>query len=125
MSMGTIPVNLLHLRVQHRGVIDQALRLLRHSTFPALRRLTVHVHCEGEPSRVSKSQRIIFSPLQGVQSLEECALPAAMANRLESIVLEMPDVGRLVGARDFLGLFGAANRPEVLRLVPDDVELVD
>jgi hypothetical protein len=40
-------------------------------------------------------------------------------------VFEMSNIGWLARGRDFLGLFGRANRPEVLRLVPDEIVFVD
>jgi hypothetical protein len=55
-----------------------------------------------------------------------CTLPTSWMDRLESVVLGMPDVETLVGARAFLELFAAATSwPGVLRPVPDDMVLVD
>jgi hypothetical protein len=83
------------------------------------------VHFVVDPRSESDGQRMVYRPLEHTQSLENWALSAALTDKLESVVLEMRNVGWLARGRDFLGLFGGANRPEVLRLVPDDIVLVD
>jgi hypothetical protein len=121
-----IPVNKLHIHIQHKQfysnhLLQQVFSLLR----PTLSLLTLHVHFVIDPGSVLHGQHMVYRPFENTQYLEDWALSAALTDRLERVVLEMRNIGWLARERHFLGLFGGANRPEVLRLVPEDIVFVD
>jgi hypothetical protein len=65
------------------------------------------------------------NPLEGMDNARELALPGPLAARLQTVDLWFPEIDVLERATDFLSLFGAANRPGVLRMRPDTITLVD
>jgi hypothetical protein len=57
--------------------------------------------------------------------VREWALEPSLAAQLESIAITMYAIDILKRARDFFALFGEASRPEILRVRPESVRLLD
>jgi hypothetical protein len=59
-----------------------------------------------------------------VHTVQEWTIGDALATQLERIDIVLPRIDALAHAKEFLGLFGAANRPGVLRVLPEHVWLM-
>jgi hypothetical protein len=96
--------------------------LSRKTSFPRLR----HLRLDLGPSYESHTT---FDPMairNGSSHLvREWALEPSLAAQLESISITMRAIDVLKRARDFFALFGEANRPEILRVRPESVRLLD
>jgi hypothetical protein len=131
LSLGVIRIVTLHLDVYANDeTVPFIFGLFRDTPFPRLRHLGLdldlfhagHLSVEGEP-------HAIFDPMtirDGFSHLmHEWMLDPSLAAQLESIVITMHCIDVLKRARDFFALFGEANRPEILRVRPESVRLLD
>jgi hypothetical protein len=59
-----------------------------------------------------------------VHTGQEWTIGDELATQLERIDIMLPRIDALAHTKEFLGLFGAANRPGVLRVLPEDVRLL-
>jgi hypothetical protein len=76
-------------------------------------------------SRFPAGQRVVFDPYGWLAGPEDLVLKDALASQLQTVEVEWTNVDVNMRASSFLALFGVANRTEVLRVLPDSVELVD
>jgi hypothetical protein len=109
-------VRRLHLSVEAIGyAVTQVFDLLRESKLSGLRHLSIrfeHVDAyNGGACRFDLSW-----PVSGARELAYWKLPDEMTKILEEVKLSFPKIQRLYGANSLYGLFGAANRPGVLKV---------
>jgi hypothetical protein len=137
LNLGVLPITRLaligcHPKASHT---PQLFRFFYATSFPALQHLSIFAR---DPEvRISPSQlravrvhhpdpsMVRANPLEGIDDMRELALPQPLAARLQTVDLWFADIDVLERATDFLLLFGAANRPGVLRVRPDTIKLVD
>jgi hypothetical protein len=74
-----------------------------------------------------KEDIVVFDPFQASgasdHTVQEWAIDRSLAARLECVHISLPGIDVLHRATDFLELFGAANRPGVLCVLPARVRL--
>jgi hypothetical protein len=95
--------------------------LLRETSFPELRRL--HILFPGPDAHlIVPGRQVRFDPLESYtgselfRQLRDWTLDAPIAERLESVSMEMKNITEFCHMNAFLELFGSANRPGVLRV---------
>jgi hypothetical protein len=97
--------------------------LLRLTTFPRLRSLFIEL----EPSVPHKEDIVVFDPFQAGgasdHTVQVWTIDRSLAARLECVHISLIGIDVLHRATDFLELFGAANRPGVLCVLPARVRL--
>jgi hypothetical protein len=97
--------------------------LLRLTTFPRLRSLFIEL----EPSMPHKEDIVVFDPFQASvtsnHTVQQWSIDHSLAARLECVHISLIRIYKLLRAPDFLELFGAANRPAMLRVLPERVTL--
>jgi hypothetical protein len=106
--------------------VSHVFKILLHTALPRLRQLrianapTKSVALSTAALRLLDPQDAVFYGQPPVQPI-----PDALAARLRQVEVKLKGFRRLERAHDFLSFFGAANRPEILQVLPKDLELVD
>jgi hypothetical protein len=123
LSLGVIRIVTLHLDVYADDeTVPFIFGLFRETSFPRLRHLGLDLGPSNKPHAT-------FDPMairDGSSHLvREWALEPSLAAQLESIAITMCAIDILKRARDFFALFGEASRPEILRVRPESVRLLD
>jgi hypothetical protein len=129
LSLGVLRIVTLHLDVYASDeMVPFIFGLFRKTSFPQLRHLSLgslhswHAFLDGEPHMTFDPMAI---PDGSSHRVHDWMLDPSLAVQLESIVITLPRINVLKRARDFFALFGEANRPEVLRVRPESVRLLD
>jgi hypothetical protein len=120
MNLGVISASKLHLGIlpRDREAVPQMFRLLRETTLPGLRHLIITLGTLW--SRAFR--RVTFDPMScfegaGVGLAQTWRLDPNVADRLDSVLIDLDAVHSIKRASEFFQLFGAANSPEVLRVL--------
>jgi hypothetical protein len=129
LALGRIPVSRLHLHM-FTGLgyenLSFLLGPLRETSFPELRQLCillkVPTYTYGHETRGELSIDIMAA---SAKELRHWTLRPSVADRLESVVIEMKNITDFHHTTAFLELFGHANRPGVLRVSSGGARLLD
>jgi hypothetical protein len=121
MNLGTISASKLHLGVPRREAVPLMFRLLRETTLPGLRHLIITLGMLWK----RHFGRVTFDPMSCFEEADAglaqtWKLDPSVADRLDSILIDLEAVHFVNRAREFFQLFGAANSPEVLRVLIRD-----
>jgi hypothetical protein len=127
MNLGVIHASKLQLGIiPHRKVVPLIFRFLQESTLPSLRYLMITMD-ELWPGNMNSIDRT-FDPMRhlddnGPGFAQAWKLDRSLTDRLESVIVELHRLDVLQHANKFFDLFGTANRPGVLRVLPERVQL--
>jgi hypothetical protein len=122
MNLGIIHASKLHLGVlPQRAAVPLMFRLLREATLPGLRHLIITLDTLW--SRAFR--RVTFDPMScfeeaGAGLAQTWKLDPSVADRLDSVLIHLEAVHFVNRASEFFQLFGAANSPEILRVLIRD-----
>jgi hypothetical protein len=126
MNLGVISASKLHLGIlpRDREAVPQMFRLLRETTLPGLRHLIITLSTLW--SRAFR--RVTFDPMScfeeaGAGLAQTWKLDPSVADRLDSVLIDLDAVYFVKRASEFFQLFGAANSPGVLRVSPERAQL--
>jgi hypothetical protein len=101
--------------------------LLRLTTFPRLRSLIIELEAEDLQHLPHEDNIVVFDPFHAGgasdHTVQQWAIDRSLAARLECVHISLPRIDVLLHATEFSELFGAANRPGVLRVLPERVRL--
>jgi hypothetical protein len=129
LNLGVIHVSRLHLAVlpNHYEVVPLIFRFLQETTLPGLRHLTITLDTLwpllfGSGVNTFDPIRYLDEDDSGIAHTWE--LDHSLAARLESLVINLHALDALEHANEFFQLFGTANRPGVLRVLPEHIQLL-
>jgi hypothetical protein len=121
LALGTIAASTLHLSViADAECVPLVFGLLQRTSFPRLQCLFITLD--------NLDTNTLFDPLRApsgsVHNAQQWSLDHSLASRLSSVHISLPLIDTLANATGFFELFGAANRPGVLRVLTERVHLV-
>jgi hypothetical protein len=132
LSFGVIKIVTLRLDVYpDEETVPFISGLLRKTSFPRLRHLCLDIGTSYVGHLVMDGDlHATFNPLAAGRdgsghSIHNWVLTSSLATQLESVLITLPHIGVLKRARDFFMLFGEANRPEILRVLPESLQLLN
>jgi hypothetical protein len=133
LSFGVIQIITLRLDVySNEETVPFIFGLLRKTSFPRLRHLCLDIGTSyaGHLMMTHGNLHATFNPLAtgrdgSSHSIHNWVIPSSLATQLESVLVTLPHIEVLKRARDFFMLFGEANRPEILRVLPESLQLLN
>jgi hypothetical protein len=128
LNLGVVTTRTLRLTVYpDREAVPFIFGLLRLTAFPRLCSLFIELEAEDLQHLPHEDNIVVFDPFHAGgasdHTVQQWVIDRSLAARLECVHISLPRIDVLLHATEFSELFGAANRPGVLRVLPERVRL--